>query len=253
MTCDESRRQLVISGGEANVDEAVRLHLAGCSECRRFVSEDERLQNLVRNLADSEHAPRHLREQIQGMLALQSKNTGTAARRFRLRALAVAIAVCLFAAAYGLKLHFANRAAMPATYAQEFMRDHLHYLPGREEIVSESSRQVEQWFQGRVDFPVHVPDVPGTRLEDARVCAILSGRAALVHYRRKPDQTLVSLFIAEAPKASETQESWKTFSASYAGLNSTLWAHRGLVYSVVGSLDDTSLRQIAQSVQQQEP
>ncbi len=253
MTCDESRRQLVMIEGEANVDEAVRVHLASCSECRRFASEDERLRHLVRNLADGEHAPRHLREQVQGMLALQSKNTRVPERRFRLWAASVALAICVFAAAYGLKLHFANRAAMPDRYAQEFMRDHLHYLPGREEIVSESSRQVEQWFQGRVDFPVHVPDVPGTRLEDARVCAILSGRAALVHYRRKPDETLVSLFIAEAPKASETQQSWKTFSASYAGLNSTLWAHRGLVYSVVGSLDDASLRQIAESVQQQEP
>lgn len=251
MTCDEWRRQLVISGGEATVGEAVRLHLAGCPECRKFVNEDERLQNLLRNLAKSEHAPRRLRVQIHSMLLPQSNNAWVIAKRFR-PWLVAAIIACVLAAAYGLKSHFATRAT-PEHYAQEFIRDHLHYLPGREEIVSDSGRQVEQWFQGRVDFPVHVPDVPGTKLEDARVCALVGGRAALVHYRRKPDDTLVSLFIAEAPKASETQERWKTFSTSYAGLNSTLWAHRGLVYSVVGSLDDASLRQIAESVQQQEP
>jgi hypothetical protein len=34
-------------------------------------------------------------------------------------------------------------------------------------------------------------------------------------------------------------------------LNSTLWCHRGLVYSVVAALDDSSIQQIAQSVRQQ--
>ncbi len=118
--------------------------------------------------------------------------------------------------------------------------------------MSESAPEVEKWFQERVDFAVRVPRVPAAELRDARVCNILGRKAALLHFRRKPDSTLISLFVAEEPKAFERQKKSVNLSTSFRGLNSTLWCHRGLVYSLVAALDDASLKQIAESVREQE-
>jgi anti-sigma factor RsiW len=141
----------------------------------------------------------------------------------------------------------------PERLAQDFINDHLHYLPGREQIVSGSAQQVESWFQGRVDFPVRVPDVPDAALQDARVCDISGRKAALLHYRHNPGDALISVFVAEEPKSFDRQMKGGTLVASNQGLNSTLWCHRGLVYDVVAPLDDATLQQIAESVRRQQP
>jgi len=129
----------------------------------------------------------------------------------------------------------------------------LHYLPGRDQIVSGSPEQVEGWFRGRIEFPVHVPLVPGAVLDDARVCDIAGRKAALLHYRHNLGDALISVFIAEEPKAFEQRRKPVTLEKSTQGVNSTLWCHRGLVYDVVAALDDSSLQEIAESVRRQAP
>lgn len=259
MTCDECRQQLVLAEGEQTVPAAAREHLAGCVSCQEFAREGARLREQVRDLAETEHAPQALQEQVRGMVrrpaagrALYRMVQGRARARWLWTGVAAAV-VLLTLAGYGLKWYHSERFLSPSRLAQEFISDHLHYLPGKEEIVSESARDVEKWFQGRVDFPVRVPQVPVAALEDARVCNIAGRKAALLHYRRRLDDTLISVFVAEAPRTFAPQSNAVDLSASYRGLNATLWSQRGLVYSVVAALDDASLRQIAESVRQQQP
>jgi anti-sigma factor RsiW len=112
---------------------------------------------------------------------------------------------------------------------------------------------VAGWFQGRVEFPVQVPEVPGASLQDARICDISGRKAALLHYRRNRDDVLISVFVAAEPKAFEREKKPVILATSTQGFNSTLWCHRGLVYDVVAALDDSSLQRIAESVQKQQP
>ena len=250
MTCHECRQQLIAAEGEPATPSAAREHLAECAACQSFIRGGEQLRALVRNLAETEHAPAALRDQVEETL-----RTGTAGRKSRRRPWVAAAAAVILVALAGLspKWYQSKRSPSLNRLAQEFIVDHEHYLPGREQIVSASARDVEHWFQGRVGFPVRVPQVPTAALEDARVCNIAGRKAALVHYRRKPDDTLISLFVAEAPSTFEEQKNSATVSAAHQGFNATLWSHRGLVYSVVAALDDASLRQITESVRQQEP
>ncbi len=250
MTCNECRQQLILTEGEPEAPEAARQHLARCAACQKYLRENEGLRAQIRKLAESEHAPPALREQVHAMVRGQPAGR---ARRRPLGVRAAAAGVFLVLAGYGLKWYHSERSLSPNRLVQEFIADHLHYLPGREEIVSESARDVEKWFQGRVDFPVRIPEVPTAALEDARVCTIAGRKAALVHYRRKPDDTLISLFVAAAPQTLERQKNSVALSTSYQGFNATLWCQRGLVYSLVAALDDASLKQIAESVRQQEP
>jgi len=249
MTCQECRQQLVLAEDGGLVSVPAREHLEQCAACQEFVRDGEQLRAQMRQLAESEHAPQELHEQVQAML---DGRATIQHRRRRLWAGVAAAIILLAMAGYGLKWYHAERSLTPNRLAREFIVDHLNYLPGREEIVSDSARDVQQWFQGRVDFPVRVPQLPAAALKDARVCNIAGRKAALLHYRRKPDDTLVSLFVTTEPESFERSRKSMEASVSYQGLNSTLWCHRGLVYSLVASLDDASLKQIAESVRQQE-
>lgn len=248
MTCDECRQQVVLAEDSGPVPGLAREHLERCGACQEFVRDGERLRKHVRMLAETEHAPRELHEQVQAVL---DRRTSSQDSRRRLWAEVAAAIVLLALTSYGLKWYYTERALTPDRLGREFIFDHLNYLPGKEEIASNSARDVEKWFQGRVDFPVRVPQLPVAALEDARVCQIAGRKAALLHYRRKPDDTLVSLFVTAEPQNFERAGKSMEISISYQGLNSALWCHRGLVYSVVAPLDDASLQKIAESVRQQ--
>ncbi|MGH7743774.1 MAG: hypothetical protein ACREQC_18275 [Candidatus Binataceae bacterium] len=250
MNCDEYRKQRLWSEGQADLPADVRLHFAECEECQEYLREEDRVRLQVRKLAESEHAPEALRQSIVGPFG---KPVLQKVRHFRRWIAAAAVLVLLSGAGAALLWRNHARSLSPQRLAQEFVADHLHYLPGREQLVSSSPEQVEGWFRGRVEFAVHVPDVPGAALEDARVCDISGRKAALLHYRRNPGDALISVFVAEEPKAFEQRNKPVALQTSTQGVNSTLWCHRGLVYDVVAALDDSSLRQIAESVRKQVP
>jgi len=250
MNCNEYRKQEILMDGESNLPDDARLHFADCVDCQRYLRAQERLRIEIGKLADREQAPESLRQSVMRIIRQRSRREPSHTRRWL--ALAAAI-VLLFGTGGTLLRYYEARTPSPERLAQEFIDDHLHYLPGREQIISSSSQQVEGWFQGRVEFPVHVPEVPGASLQDARICDISGRKAALLHYRLSPDDVLISLFVAEEPKAFERQKMPVVLVTSIQGLNSNLWCHRGLVYDVVAALDDPSLQRIAESVQKQAP
>ena len=69
MTCDECRQQLVLAEESGAVSAPAREHLDRCSACQEFVRDGERLRTQMRMLAESEHAPRELREQVETLLS----------------------------------------------------------------------------------------------------------------------------------------------------------------------------------------
>jgi len=253
MTCEECRQQLVLCEEGGTVPGLAKDHLKQCFPCREFVHDGERLRKEVHLLAETEQAPRELRQRIQAMFEARIPQGRIRERRLPAWAGVAATLVLLALAGGGLKWYIAQRSLTPNRLAREFISDHLNYLPGKEEIVSTSPRDVEQWFQGRVDFPVRVPELPAAALSDARVCQIAGRNAALIHYRHKPDESLISLFVTIEPQSFERAGKAMEISSSYQGLNSTLWCHRGLVFSLVAPVDETSLDQLAQSVRRQSP
>lgn len=250
MTCKECQDQLILAETENEISEAARQHVAACPTCQENLREDEQLRAQIRRLALSEQAPKALRDAVE-----KAASVGRTARERPWLRWGKVAAVVLLAGlgGYALKWYTSERAPSPERLAQLFVSDHLHYLPGREQLISNSAQDVERWFQGRVDFPVRVPRLPVAALEDARVCTVVGRKAALVHYRRKPDDTLISLFVVEAPQSLRAPRYSQPLAISYQGCNALMWCRRGLVYSLVAPLDDSSLQQIAQSVRQQEP
>jgi len=250
MTCAEYQQAWIEAENGSEASPEIRTHFTKCVLCQEFTYEQETLRGHVRNLAKTEVAPESLRNKVEAGIQGRRPIRGSG-RRVWIGVAAVAAMVLLGLAAAGLHWYRSNHALSPDRLARDFIADHLHYLPGREQIVSPSAREVESWFQGRVDFPVRVPEVPSAVLQDARVCDIAGRKAALLHYRRESDQTLVSLFVTPEPKSFETKKRPIEVWESNQGLNSALWCHRGLVYSLVAALDTASMQQIADSIKRQ--
>ncbi|TAM83419.1 MAG: hypothetical protein EPN47_04730 [Acidobacteria bacterium] len=249
MTCKEYQQAWIEAENGKEAKPEIRGHIANCVLCRQFAHEQEALRSHLRRLAMTESASPSLRQRIER--ALQDQASSQLLRRRLWTGVAAAVAVLIVTLA-GLHWYWRATALSPNQVAQDFIVDHLHNLPAREEIVSPSASEVESWFAGRVDFAVQVPKVASAVLQDARVSDIAGRKAALLHYRRESDQRVVSLFVMPEPKSFEAEkrpiEVWK----SNEGLNSTLWCHRGLVYSLVAALDSNSLHQIADLIKRQQ-
>lgn len=253
MTCDECRQLLVLEEDELEVPVDARDHLSTCPGCLDFIQEQAALRAQVRRLAQSEQAPQTLRRRIEKMVGGRTTG-GAGSPRLKRQIIGLAASVALVLSGYlAARYYIVQRGPTADHLAQQFVSDHLHYLPGREQFVSDSPQAIQKWFEGRVDFPVHVPEIPTAAVEDARVCDIAGRKAALLHYRHKPSETLISLFVAEEPKSFEKEKSPITIAQSYQGYNASLWCKRGLVYTLVASLDDASLKRFEESVRSQVP
>ncbi len=247
MNCQEYRQQRLLDQEAGVVSAEARLHAAACNQCRSLDEEENRLHTELRNLAESEEAPPTLRQWIQEKYPERFRSHW-AMRRWV--AAAAAILVVAGAATGVLWRHHAQTPA-PERLAQAFVADYLEFLPGREEISANSPDAAREWLQGHVDFPVRVPEVPGAKIESARICSISGRKAALLQYRHEASNSLISVFETEEPKAYERKKMPIRVETSGHGVHSTLWCHHGLVYDVVASLDEPSLREITEAVQRQ--
>ena len=67
----------------------------------------------------------------------------------------------------------------------ELIGDHVGITVTREEpfdIAGGDPRELERWFRGKIDFPLHIPPVPAAKLVGARLCNIAGRRIPLASY-----------------------------------------------------------------------
>src|SRR5260370_30841436 len=126
MNCEDDRKQRILLEGKANLPEDVRLHFGDCVDCQGYLREQERLRIEIRKLGDGEKAPESLRQSIEQIVRQPSRREPSHTRPWR--AVAAAI-VLLLGTGTGLFWHYHARTPSPERLAQEFINDHLHYLP----------------------------------------------------------------------------------------------------------------------------
>ena len=123
MTCHECRQQLVLAEDGGPVSVPAREHLEQCAACREFVRDGEQLRAQMRLLAESEHAPEELHEQVEAML---DGHATIQHWRHRLWAGVAAAIILLAMTGYGLKWYHAERSLTANRLAREFIVDHLN-------------------------------------------------------------------------------------------------------------------------------
>ncbi len=176
----------------------VEMHLGACPACRQNVEVQGILRQRVREVATEVSAPARLRARVLAELeACQvTHRGGWAMGRWRSLSLA-SVGVVLLGLGLALMLSRGDREwtmggdefngalgpALVKSRAEKVVEDSVdwHRLRLPMEVSSTQPDDVRTWFDGKVDFPVQVPDFKGeAALVGGRLAHMGAHRAALV-------------------------------------------------------------------------
>ena len=105
-------------------------------------------------------------------------------------------------------------------------------------MTSSSAAEVERWFEGKLDFPVHVRNFREAELLGARLCRVENTKAALIFYRCRSHLISWFTFPERAPRTVATAR--PTISA-LRGYSVIQWSEKGLTNAVVSDLESGEL------------
>jgi anti-sigma factor RsiW len=175
-------------------EEATRSHIDGCSHCRARRTELLLLKSVVRDATASASASDALRARLAATVRDRRRS-----RARRVAALAGALTAA--AVAVGLVVPVVRSRAALA----ELIGDHVDITVKRDEpfdVMGSEPVALARWFEGKIDFPLRIPQLPEARLVGARLCDIGGRRVPLASYEREGRR--VSLFASRG--ASDSQE-----------------------------------------------
>jgi len=171
----------------------VTAHLHACNGCRERLDELRWLKEAVR----SSVPPPEASEEFKARLASAAARSGRRRRSIRLGALATGLGAVLAAVLVVPQL-VRDRRAMA-----ELIGDHVDITVTREEafdVAGDDARNLERWFTGKIDFTLHIPQVPRAKLVGARLCDIAGRHVPLASYELGTRR--VSIFVERTGRRS---------------------------------------------------
>lgn len=237
-SCDELG-QLLHEYVDGEIDElgkcVVEAHLPACTICQNEIDQIYHLRVLLSAADMRFHAPRSLRRTIE-----RFSRGGPAAVGQRIATwLAPAVAGALAASLFPL---LTSVSPAEASIEQELVENHVRSLQASHlvDVSTSSEYSVGPWFNGRLDFAPHAPDVAdsefrllGCRLDYAHGHAL----AALVYARADHK---VNLFVWPAPAAADKL-------LERQGYAIVEWSNAGLRYAAVSDAAPRELLQLRSS------
>ena len=153
----------------------VTSHLQSCQECRSRLGELRWLKEAVRASAPGIEAS----DAFKARLSAAARRTRRRKRSARLGGVAAGFAVVLLALLVLLPV-VRDRRTMAA-----LIGDHVGISVTREEpfdVAGGDPRELERWFAGKIDFALHIPELPQATLVGARLCDIVGRKIPLASY-----------------------------------------------------------------------
>ncbi|HEY3131568.1 MAG TPA: hypothetical protein VGL91_19085 [Acidobacteriota bacterium] len=235
MNCREAQEVLAGSFPSAVDQQQLQAqeHVRGCERCQSRLQEDMQLRSRVRDLAREKPSAEFKEKLFTEISRLRWQKTARE-RRFQFRLAATAV-ITLVLLAVGT-LWYVHRS--PSNLVDYLVEDHQENLPGRFMTMSSSPADIERWFDGKLDFPVHVRMVRGAELVGARLCRVENTQAALVFYRCRSN--LISWFIFPQKGLRTSSDTAPTVSVA-RGYSVIQWNDKGLTHAVVSELESGEL------------
>ena len=229
-TCNRFRK--ILEGQRhdraGELPDELALHLDRCGECRRQFD----ASRLELDPAAFERLSEERRQKIMGALAAAR----SVARRRRSSLTAAAATAAVIAVVVALVLHLGTDGG--GTVATLLVEDHIRYLRHPDRRSSDDQATVVTDLEAYVDFPIRLPDLPGSELTGSRGCYLLGRRVGLVFYETPAGP--VSYFVLDASGLTVPGEAYCLVN----GYRVVSWEVAGLLHAVVGS-DSRALQTMA--------
>ncbi len=204
---------------------------------------DWRLAARLRSIADSQRAPRHLRERIYTSIATES--FAERRQQFRWDLVGAGAGGALLAAAAVFAIWLAVAANRPLPQAEFWVDVALNQVTGGAMMQTDEPESLRLWFESQVDYAVDVPDIPDAVLQGGRLAYVGGIRGAAVEYDVH-GQDLVYLMVPQGnvmdmlASQGDTLVTW-----SSRGYQIIMWKQGGGTRALVGPLPQNELYQIA--------
>ena len=249
MECGEARKILYLNSGvESLTGELVeaKRHIKHCAKCCEFFREEEILKNLIRERAPREKANSNLREHILSEIAKKREKKLIKHLSFIFASekinkyITTALMVLILIVLTSLLLYITSINKENTSLASRLAEDHIRNIPDAVEISASQPKRIEDWFKGKVDFLVKVPNLYGATLRGARLCHIGKKRVALLNYEK--DKKPISLFIMEESFSNQSsRDEFEIYNKQIRhrrekGLNLLYWENSGVTYVLVSDI-----------------
>lgn len=242
MKCKEARKITYISEyPEVISQETVeaKRHLRECHDCKKFFEQERIFSALLKERLKRDEVPHELRQRLLKPMPKQKRYS-----RLVYKLISLAAVLMLFVGGYIYKLH-----SDAESMVREIINDHINFLSySGIQISSSDPIAIQNWFKGRIDFGVVLPELSAT-LKGARLCLLKEKRLGLVFYEQRDSQ--LSLFIMTELNP---ERLWsgkeviikgkKVHIVEEKGFNVLLWLERGITYALVSDLNMEELEKI---------
>ncbi len=259
MVCKLARSKLFeYLDGELPEEQGSNLesHLVACADCRRLVELERSFRERYVEPLRPEPVPQRVRDQVAGLLdALPDDQP--AARRFPTSlswSLVAGLVLFVLGGLLGASLggllgsggeRLWSRGNAPLMrLADASVAQHQKLARGilPHDIEHVAPKAAEQWFKGRLNFNVSLPELTGEDLTllGGRVSNLRDLEVAALHYQVEGKD--VSLFIIpfEQYKSLGLRESPKFKMVTRQGYDVIVWASHGAAYSLVSEIGGRS-------------
>lgn len=234
MNCREAQ-EVLAHGFPSAVNEQqlqAQEHVRCCERCQSNLQEDMQLRNGIRGLAREKPSAEFKEKLFTEISRLRWQKTERERRiQFRLAVAVITVALLVLGAIW-----YARRS--PSNLVDYLVEDHQENIPGRFMMTSSSPADIERWFDGKLDFPVHVRTVHGAELVGARLCRVENTHAALVFYRGRSRLISWFTFPQRTPRAASNTPPTISSARGYSVIQ---WSEKGLTHAVVSDLESGEL------------
>jgi anti-sigma factor RsiW len=257
MVCKVARSKLFeYIDGELPLEQSAALesHLVSCPDCRRLVELERSFRERYLNPLRPDPAPQRVRDRTIRLLDTLPDRQGTMAwfqpsRRWRLLG---GLALFVLGVVLGTGLaglvgrerpwSLANASLRRLAYASVEQHQKLARGILPHDIQNVAPKAAEQWFKGRVNFQLSLPELTGEDLVllGGRISNLEDLEVAALHYKLEGKD--VSLFIIplEKYKLLGLGDSPKFKKVTSQGYDIIIWASHGAAYSLVSEIGGRS-------------
>lgn len=235
-------------------------HLQSCPACSQAVEAEQAFREELRSKIAVDPVPPHLAERLRSAITELEEREARLARppawerRAWLMATAASVLLLVLGGILGYLIAQPSIGPGIPPLVTEMVSDHMRFARLRDpaELQSRDTQQVAFWVEGRIGYPVRVPDytTAGINLLGGRITRLGGRQAAYIVYEK--GRSIISLFALPRYGASlsgmeQIRRDGRTFLiGEYQGHQILLWRHgNDMTYALVSNVGWDELFQCA--------